>query len=82
VDRHSGNQTLLSNKMFEMSYPQTFFEGYHTQGKGKQGKEITNAIHFRDLNMLNTLKIQQEVLFVLTIARKSSYDLIQKNLGQ
>lgn len=49
VDKHSGSQTLLWSKMFGMTEPKTFFEEYYTQGKGKKGKELTNAIHFRDL---------------------------------
>lgn len=68
VDRHSGNQTLLSSKMFGMTNPQTFFEGYHTQGKDKKGNEITNAIHFGDLKYAKHFQNTTKTLSVLTTA--------------
>lgn len=66
VDGHIGNQTLSSSKMFGMTDPQTFFEGYYTQGKGKKGKEITNAIHFRDLKYAKHFQSTAKRLLVLT----------------
>lgn len=83
VDRHSGNQTLLSSTMFGMTDPQTFFEGYHAQEKGKKGKEITNTIYFRDLKYAKSFQNTAKTLFVLTIvSRWVILRLLQKNLGQ
>lgn len=65
ADRCSANQTLLS-KMFGMTDPQTFFEGYHTQGKCEKWNEITYEIHFRDLKYAKHFQNTAKIFFFLT----------------
>lgn len=57
--------------MFGMTDPQTFFEGYHTQGKREKLKEVTYEIHFRDLKYAKHFQNTAKILSFLTIVSHS-----------